>query len=187
MLFKFNKTLSEEDYFAFNVFQSLESEYGKNWIRRRRIFFITYVVFATALVVCINGWRTYSIYFTIFTALVTILYMLLLKKMVVRNLKMQMKQLKKTSKLPFDRASTMEFYEDKFVDITASTRTEESYNAIERICIVKDQYVFLYYSSTGAYVLPIVQIKAQISYEEFVNFLSGKCANVHTFPLNKKA
>ena len=187
VLFKLNKTLSEEDHFAFQVFQSLYSEYGKRWIRKRRISFIAYAVFILVFYVYIVGWTTYSIIYTTLIVLLTALYLLLLPKIVVRNIKSQMKQMKKTSKLPYERVSTMEFYEDKFVDIDAATRTEQSYSSIERVNIVKDQYIYLHYSNVSVYILPIAQVKAQLNYEEFVNFLSGKCANVHTFSPKSKA
>ena len=71
-----------------------------------------------------------------------------------------------------------EFYEDKFVEITPGKHSEQSYDVFERICVFKDQYVFLFYSSITAYVLPISQIRAQISLVDFLSFMSGKCSTI---------
>ncbi len=84
-------------------------------------------------------------------------------------------------KLPFDPVSTLEFYEDKMVEITASSRTEQGYNIFERVCVVKDRYILLYKSSVGAYILPVAQIKAQLNQENLVDFLSKKCTNVEYY------
>ena len=87
-------------------------------------------------------------------------------------------ELKKIGKSSFTPTSTLEFYEDYFVEISPSVRSEQKYAAIERIYVVKDRYIFMYFSSTGAYVLPIAQIKEQINQEEFMLFLSRKCSDI---------
>ena len=84
-------------------------------------------------------------------------------------------------KLPFDPVSTLEFYEDKMVEITALQRTEQSYSIFERICVVKDRYIFLYKSSVSAYILPVLQIKEQLNQEDFIEFLSKKCTNIEYY------
>ena len=84
-------------------------------------------------------------------------------------------------KLPFDPVSTLEFYEDKMVEITASSRTEQGYAIFERVCIVKERYIFLYKSSISAYILPMEQVKEQLNQEDLMAFLSKKCTNVEYY------
>ena len=181
MLFQINKTLSEEDYLAYNIFQATESPYGKRMIRKRKIAILIYVATILLLVAFWLGWTTFAIIYVAAFGLLTLLYILLLKKLVIRSVKAQIKQLKKTGKSLFTPTSTLEFYEDYFVEISPSVRSEQKYAAIERIYVVKDRYIFMYFSSTGAYVLPIVQIKEQIDQEEFMAFLSRKCANIEYY------
>ena len=96
-------------------------------------------------------------------------------------MKTQIKRLKKVGKLPFDPVSTLEFHEDKMVEVTALQRTEQSYSIFERICVVKDRYVLLYKSSVSAYILPVLQIKEQLNQEDFIEFLSKKCTNIEYY------
>ena len=181
MLYQLNITLNEDDYLDFNKFHSFESTHGKKLIRKTRVFFILAMVFFAALVVLVLGWTTFSIAYAILLLLFTLLYMVFFKKVLTRNIKKQIKLLKKIGKLPFDPVSTLEFYEDKMVDITALQRTEQSYSIFERICVVKDRYVLLYKSSVSAYILPVLQINEQLNQNDFIEFLSKKCTNIEFY------
>ena len=181
MLFNLNINLSEDDYISFNNFHSFESAHGKKLVKKTRIRFILAMVFLAVLVVFILGWTTFSVTYATLLLLSALLYMLFFKKILTRNIKAQIKRLKKIGKLPFDPVSTLEFYEDKMVEITASNRTEQGYAVFERVCIVKERYIFLYKSSIGAYILPMAQVKEQINQEDFMAFLSKKCTNVEYY------
>ena len=181
MLFQLNINISEDDYLSFNKFHSFESEHGKKLIRRSRFFFVLIMVILVALVLLVLGCTTFSTIYAALIFLFTLLYMAFFKKIATHNMKAQIKRLKKIGKLPFDPVSTLEFHEDKMVEITALQRTEQSYSIFERICVVKDRYILLYNSSVGAYILPVVQVKAQLNQEEFIDFLSHKCTNVEYY------
>ena len=181
MLFQLHITLSEDDYLDFNKFHSFESMHGKKLIDKTRIFFVLAMIILAVLFLLVTGFTTFSITYAALLLFFTLLYTVFLKKILTRNIKTQIKRLKKMGKLPFDPVSTLEFYEDKMVEITASKRTEQSYNIFERICIVKDRYILLYYSSVSAYILPVAQINTQVDEKEFVYFISSKCANIEYY------
>ena len=181
MLFNLNININENNYLSFNNFHSFESVHGKKLIRKTRFFFILTMVILAALVVLILGWTTFSITYAALLLLFTLLYMVFFKKILTRNLKRQIKRLKKVGKLPFDLVYTLEFHEDKMVEITALQRTEQSYSIFERICVVKNRYILLYHSSVAAYILPVAQINTQLNQEDFIEFLSKKCTNVEYY------
>ena len=181
MLFRLNINLSEDDYLDFNKFHSFESMHGKKLFIRTRIRFVLTMLILAAIFLLIMGATAFSITYAIALSLYTLLYMVFFKRLATRNIKNQIKRLKKTGKLPFDPVSSIEFHEDKLVSITAEKRTEQSYSIFERVCVVKDRFILLYYSSVGSYTLPIAQVKAQLNQEDFVNFLSGKCPNVEYY------
>ena len=181
MLFQLNINLSEEDYLDFNKFHSFESAHGKKLINKTRFFFVLAMIILAALFLLLIGFTTFSIIYTALLLLFTLLYMVFFKKILTRNIQTQIKRLKKIGKLPFDPISTLEFYEDKMVEITASSRTEQSYTIFERVCVVKDRYILLYKSSVTAYILPVAQIKAQLNQENLVDFLSKKCTTVEYY------
>lgn len=181
MQFELNITLTEEDYLAFNHFHALESANGKKQLMKVRIFFTAFIIVLIALVLFICDCSPISIAYAIVLGLFTLVYMLLYKKVVKRNINGQIKRLKKAGKLPFDLESKLEFYDDKLVEITTDRRVEQSYTAIERICVVKNQYIFLYNSSVGAYMLPIPQLQKQLNQDNFLRFLSSKCSTVENY------
>lgn len=181
MLFQLNITLTEDDYLAFNHFHALESISAKKQLNKTRTLFMTAFIVLAALVFLILGWTTFSVTYAILLGIFAVLYILLFKLIVKRNIKSQIKMLKKTGKLPFDAVSVLEFHEDKLVEITTEKRVEQSYDGIERICVAGDRYIFLYNSSVGAYILPILQIKAQLSQEALLRFLSAKCPTVEHY------
>ena len=181
MLFQLNINLSEDDYLDFNKFHSFESIHGKKLINKTRIFFVLAMIILAALFLLVMGFTTFSITYAALLLLFTLLYMVFFKRILTRNVKTQIKRLKKVGKLPFDPVSTLEFHEDKMVEVTALQRTEQSYSIFERICVVKDRYVLLYKSSVSAYILPVLQIKEQINQEDFIAFLSKKCTNVEYY------
>lgn len=174
MLFKINIRFTEEDYLAFNTFHSFKSAQAKKQIRKSCFSHIAITAFIVVLVISILGWTTFSIVYSTLLGLYTILRILLLRKRINRNIKSRIKQLKEKGKLPFDPESTLEFYEDKLVEITPAKRTEQNYTIFERICIVKDRYIFLYFSSVGAYTLPLAQVNAQVNLDDLLSFLAGK-------------
>lgn len=181
MLFQLNINLNEEDYLSFNCFHSFESVNGKKTIRKTRLFFIIAMLFLAVFFMFVMELTTFSAIYTTLLLLFTLLYMVFFKKILTRNIKAQIRRLKETGKLPFNPVSTLEFYEDKMVEITESSRTEQGYTNFERICVVKGRYILLYTSSVGAYILPVAQISTQLNQKDFVAFLSAKCTNVEYY------
>lgn len=178
MSYQLNITLNEDDYLDFNKFHSFESAPGKKSTRKTRIFFALTMVIMAVLYMLVVGLTAFSVIYAALLLLFTLLYMVFFKKLLIRNIKTQIKRLKKIGKLPFDPVSTLEFYEDKMVEVTALQRTEQSYSIFERIYIVKDRFILLYKNSVSAYILPMAQVKMQLNHEELVNFLSNKCKNI---------
>ncbi len=181
MLFKLNIHLNEDDYLSFNHFHSFQSVYGKKIISKTRNIFILTMVILIAIAFLIHGFTAFSVTFAICLLLFTLLYIIFYKKILTLNIKTQIKQLKKSGKLPFDPESTLEFYEDRMVEITPLQRTEQTYNIFERVCVVQDSYILLYKNSASAYIFPVSQIKEQITPEEFIKFLSEKCSIVEYY------
>jgi len=181
VLFTLNINLSEDDYLDFNQFHSFESMHGKKLIHKTRIFFVLAMIILVALFLLVMGLTSFSITYAALLLLFTLLYMVFFKKLLTRNIKAQIKRLKKLGRLPFDPVSTLEFHEDRMVEITALQRTEQSYSILERICVVKNRYILLYKSSVSAYILPVLQTKEQLDQEDFIEFLSKKCTNVEYY------
>lgn len=178
MLYQFNIHLTEDDYVAFNQFHAFESPQGKKLIRNSRMILPVVTVVLAAMVFLVDGLSSFAVTYAIVLGLFTVFYVAGFQKIMHFVIRKQIKMLKKTGKLPFDPVSTIAFYDDKMAEITASRRTEQGYDAIERVCVVREKYVLLYNSSVGAYILPIPQIRQQANLEELLGFLTQKCGKV---------
>ena len=183
MNYQLHITLTEEDYLNFNIFHVLDSASGKKQIRKSRILLISITAVLAVLLILVMGWTTFTTVYVILLALFTLIYNLLFNKIIQWNIKSQIKQMKKTGKLPYDSVTKYEFHEDTFAEITADKHVEMSYSTLERICVVQDRFLYLYTSSVVAHILPMEQIKAQVDPAEFLRFLSQKCGTVESYPL----
>ena len=181
MQYQINVALTEDDYLAFNHFHALESTHGKKQVLKSRIFMAAFFTILALIIYFIMGWDTFSIAYITFLGVFGFFYILFFKTIVRRNITKQINRLKKQGKLPFDAYTTMEFYDDKLVEITEKARTERSYDTLERICVMKDQYIFLYQSSITAILLPVPQLRAKADLNEFLNFLSAKCSKIEHY------
>lgn len=178
MCFNVDVILTEEDYLAFNEFLALQSEYGQKMLRKSRVIFLSCIVLCAVLFFAIRGWAFYTATFAIILCIFSVFYLLFLKRMTKWLVKVQIKNLKKAGKLPFDAVARLEFHEDKLVEISNGKRVEQSYDAIKPICVIKDRYVYLFSSTLMAYVLPLPQLREQLDEEVFLQFLSEKCCDV---------
>lgn len=178
MRFQLHIDLTEKDYLAFNQFHSLQSPVGKKMVQKSRIFFVCAMVFMAALIFLIYGRTTFAAVYAAVLGVFTVVYLLLFKQLIKRNVKTQIKRMKSAGKLPFDPKSTLEFYEDTLVEVSAGKRTEQSYAVLERVCRLGEDYLFLYSSSVNAYILPLAQVRSQTDPEAFLAFLAGKCGSV---------
>lgn len=181
MRFQLDVLLTEEDYIAFNYFHSAESPRGKKQVRIFLAFFVALMLIPIVYANIRLPGTIFAAAFTVLCGAAMVIYILLFKKRVMQNVKGQIKKLKKSGRLPFDPVSKIEFYDDKIVESTPLTRTEQSYDAMERVCILTDRYVLLYTSSVGAYILPMAQIRAQTDMNAFLQFLFQKCSRIEYY------
>lgn len=181
MPYQFNIHLTEEDYAAFNYFTAFESPQGKRQVRRSMMVMPLLSVVLITLLFLVCGFTAFTITYSVLLGVYSTLRTVFFRKILARNLRKQLRLLKKDGKLPFDPESTVEFHEDHILEITATQQTRLEYAAIERICVISDQYLYLYRSSVGAFILPLAQIRAQVRAEELLTFLMGKCGKIERF------
>lgn len=175
MEYRFDITLTEEDYIAYNQFHAFESPQGKKQMKRSRLLLVGITAVLIVSLGLHMGRNTVFAFYTAAMVLYLVVYLLFYKKIVMFFLKRHIKRTKKQGKLPYEPVVTMEFYADHFVEIAPSSRTEQRYSSIERIYVVPDQFVLLYLNTITAGILPISQLRQQVELEDFLAFLSEKC------------
>lgn len=181
MQYKLNVELTDKDYLEFNLFQSFKSAYGRKNIKKSRIIFLAAMAALAAIVIIFRGFSTAGLIYLGIIIVLTLVYMILFKRIMAASLVKQLKALKKSGKLPYDKNATLEFGEDSFTETTPTQHNERTYDSLEKICIYGEKYVFLFTSSMSAYILPVPQVKKQVSQKAFLDFLGTKCANIEQY------
>lgn len=175
MEYRFDITLTEADYIAFNQFHAFDSPQGKKQMKKNRLLLSAAILALIVAIYLIAGQNTAFLIYTAAMALYLTVYLLFYRKIVMMVLKRQIRRLKKDGKLPYEPVATLEFYADRFVEITPSRRTEQTYSSVEQICLVSDQFVLLYLNTVLAVILPIAQLSQQTDLDALLAFLSEKC------------
>ena len=150
-------------------------------MKKSRLIIASIVGVLIILVLALYGVTTFSQAYIIFIGLFFIIYLLLNKKIFKHNIKSAVTRAKKSGKLPFEPSTCLEFHEDKLVAISPKKTIEQSYDVMERICVVDNRFVLLYTSSMTANIIPMGQLLRQVSYQEFLQFLSAKCPKVEHY------
>ena len=175
MKYQLDITLSDEDYLQFNYFQQFQTKQGKKLILILRLLVTIIIALTTISGIFAYDWPFYLIFIALLAVFCAVYHLFLLKRTLKTILKKHIMKLKNSGKLPYDSVSRLEFHKDKIVEITDSSRIEKNYVAVERVCVVDDQYIYVYTSAVSAYILPISQLKEQVNQAEFLDFLSQKC------------
>ena len=183
MYFQFDVMLTEEDYLVFNDFHAIHSPSGKKTVRRSRIVFAALMVALALLFFVLMGFTTFTIIYGISLCVYTGIYLVFFPKVIKRNIRKNLKRALKAGKPPFDPYARLEFYDDRYADISPGKRTEMQYSVIDRICVIENRYIYLYISSIQATIIPIPQLLSRYRVEDFLYFLSQKCPKVEHYSL----
>lgn len=181
MQFQLKTIITEDDYFSFNVFHNIQSSEAKKAVLKHHIIFIACMAVFVAAFLILLGFTAYSVACTTLMALLAALYLILFNKMVKHNIRKTIQKLRREGNSLFDELTSIEFYEDKFVDSTPTRRTELGYSEVKKLCILGDRYIILYTGTLSANILPTKQIKEQVDYDDFLRFLCTKCSTVENY------
>lgn len=136
MLYRFDVNLTEQDYFEFNRFHLFTSHYGKKQFEKSRILISMIPLILRFASYVLSGFAVENLAVCIVYILLSVFIFFISKPLVWFVSKLQIKHMKKQGKLPFTPASTLEFYDDSFVEITPDNKTESKYSLVDSIYIV---------------------------------------------------
>ena len=170
MKYQFQISLTEDDYLQFNLFHALRSPYGaKNTLRIRILTDLILVLFV-ALFFIFDGVNTGTVAAAVAMLIYIIVVHLCYRRILTSTIKRNIKAQKKRGKVAFSPLSTMEFFEDHFVESTEENRTEQKYTVVERISVVENRYVYLHTNSLMAYIIPMASFASKEEYQAFFEF-----------------
>lgn len=178
MHFGFVIRITEQDYLDFNYFHALESKQGKKQLMKSRLAMLALYALLMSMAILLTGWKDYTAWYILTILVCALIHTLLLKHSMKRNIRKGIKNMKKTGRLPYDEESKLEFFDNVLVETGPTNRTEYKYQAVERVCVVKDQFVLIYTNSAQANVIPIWQLRQQVDMEAFLAFLTVKCGMI---------
>ena len=181
MNYRFNVTITDQDYLDYNTFWMLRSPYGKKQMKIFRIAITVFWVIASLVTLFMDGFSIVSVFGLIPFVIVFFLIQILFPIFFSWALKLQIKILKKSGKMAYSPESMIEFYEDYLVEATSDNKTELKYSAVERISIVDHKMIYIHVNNVMSYILPISSFESREQYDSFLFFLKTKCANIDIY------
>ena len=184
-MFHFNVTLTDQDYYEFNKFIAFHSAFGRKQLLQTRILFalLCAILAASALLngnEPIDAWRCGAAVLT--AAVLCALFQALVKPLTLLSLKMRLRLMKKNGKLLYSPSAELTFGEESVCSVTPTAKTEEYYQAIERVCYLPGRMIYLFTGMSRSYLLPVSAFASQTELESFLTFIedyTGK--RVETF------
>lgn len=174
MKFVFDIKLNDEDYLKYNEFVILSSPYGKKSINSMRYLVGGIYVVFSILTLVMNGFNVGGLISLIPLTLICLGMLFAIKPMLRSSIKTQVKNMKATGKMAYSEASTLEFDEESFCEITAENKTENKYSAVERVSILKSGNVYIHINGVMGYIIPKASFESDEKYAEFETFLKEK-------------
>lgn len=181
MKYKMNIFITEEEYIKFNEFVVFKSFYSKATGGFLKYLPVIFSIVTTILFYIIFGMNWFSNLYCIASVIEIIVHFFRIdkytRKVVVKSLKISKKQ----GKLPYDSEMVLEFYDDKIIDISKSSKTELLYSAIERVSVLKDGTIYLHQNQAMSNIIPATIFNSGINYNEFLEFIKSKCSVIDYF------
>lgn len=153
-MLQLNYKLTDEDYIEFNEFhQLIHSEVGK-----RNLFFLKLIgpmISVLAIVIFILARAEVMLIVIEVTALsiFSMVWIALAKKIMKRGIRKTILKMKETDGLPFAEETTVNFTEDRIVEITKNQELKVDYKKIEDVCETEKAF-YIYISSVQAIIIP---------------------------------
>lgn len=184
MKFQFTVNLTDEDYLDYNLFWQFKSPYGKKQVIELRIL-LAIIVGLLAFVALLEGDFTQEAFLDCIPyAIALVLLEIFFKRIFLWIFKGYIKSLNKKGKKGYSPFSTMEFYDDVFVEVTPENKTEAKYSAIERVSIVDCKVIYLHANNLLAYILPLSSFETRAQYDDFIQFIKTKCLIVDEYTMS---
>ena len=181
MRFKFNINLTDQDYFDYNIFWMLKSPYGKKQMLKFRIT-IAILFAVVSFFALFGGGFSASAWIGIIPYVVLlVLFELLLNPFFVWVLKSNIKSLKSKGKMGYSPVAEMEFYDERFIEVTPNTKSEQKYSAVERVSVITDKVIYIHVNNVMSYILPMSCFESKKQYDDFLDFVRSKCANIDVY------
>lgn len=177
MHFRFDVSMTEDDYFEYNLFTSLKTEQGKKNLRSFRICLCTVCVVALLL------FCDYEVAGNIVTTVVIGIPLLIglwfvLKPVYRQIIRNQINASLKNNKRLYTPQAVLEFYDEWIAETAPDEVTQIRYNVIDRICVSEKGAVYMYLNGMRAYTIPWQTFHSKEEFDCFIAFMHTRCSNI---------
>ena len=178
MSFFLNIAPTDDDFLLFQVFFGLYTERGMQTIKKTRLL----VLCSIPVVALFCYSMSYSIWtvfdFTFLYSLFAVFYLLFHKRLIKKAITKNVKRMLEADPALFDRASVLEFYEDRLIERTPDKTIEEMYSRIRAVYVVPDKAVYLMDGTSSGFIIPMAQLRMQTDERSFISFISTRCGSL---------
>lgn len=181
MKFKFNISLDDKEFIDFNVFVLTKSIYGRKTMVLTRIIVALIVALGALVPLASFGFTLKTVYALIPLLVILVVAQVFLKHFITWRIKRTINKNKRSGKMGYSPNSEMEFYDEKFCEVTPDNKTESNYSSVECVSIIKDKATYIHINHAMAYILPASCFNSTEEYEDFISFLKEKCATVNIY------
>ena len=181
MKFRFDIRLTDKDYLDFNIFWMIKSHYGKKEMLKLRVGFVVLFGIGAALVLLMGEKSANTYINAAFLCLLCVAFEVFMNRFFAFTLKNNIKSMKKKGKMGYSPEAVMEFFEDYFTETTPENKTEQKYTAVERISIIRDEFVYIHINNVMAYLLPVNAFSSRQEYDSFIEFMKTKTDNIDIY------
>ncbi len=178
MRFRFDFTLTEQDYLQFYTFHTMYARHG----RKRYVTFRWILTIIPLIMVIITAGTDGRLSWEMLLRALPFLAMAAAfyfgyKPITKLNIRSIIKRQKKKEALPFAPKVGLWFYEDRFIEVTPDGKTSNKYGNVYAMYAQGRQMLYIYVNPQQAYLLPFTQFTSPARYEEFVRFIEMKTGN----------
>lgn len=171
-MYKYNITLNDDDYLQFNQYSLLNSRSGKRVLMRYRL--LAPLLYFSIIVITLTDADFYTILSeTITMAILSIIWIVVCKRVLLLSSKMSIKRKRKEGELPYNREAKLIFDDEYIYDITPDSETRRKYSSIEKVCEA-EKAIYIYINSSRGYILPLTAFSEEAEKQKFLQFLNLK-------------
>ena len=170
---KYSYHIVENDYYEFNKYHLFNTPLSKRRMMFGKIFVTAFILFM-ALIVGLTGKNdavTYS--FFGFCLVVILLYNIFFRQFMYFSIKRNIKKMKKTGKIHYDKEITSEFLEDSFAEKTADSESLVKYTMLAKIATGTNAF-YLYVNVQSALIVPFRVFADENEKSMFFEFIQSK-------------
>lgn len=171
-MFQFHYALTDDDYIKFNFNHALYTKTGKQTTHATKLLVPCSLVLALLILPIHHDFQLLMIELITFS-IISILWIVFFKKIVLYNIKKSVCRTKKSGRLPYTENGTLTFDENFICDQAQTQENKTSYSLVEAI-YTTNEAVYIYINAMSAIILPYRFIENQTVFNNFINFLQEK-------------